>query len=204
MNEESQAAGNMPDAKAVNEEHKPSGDKHHAYSVIILGIVAAVLTMPLFILLYKYIPSVEINLFEKAIRLDHIILFLVIFFAAYYLLKKFRTIVYFSMISGLVVLTITNFAGIYTLENLYHDYSEFLYDLSSNSLSSEFLTQDGAFAREEELRNAIDYDNPDLRNYAASIAVKHFDDQAYLSKKQKMGAVFQCIQRNLRTLEICF
>lgn len=190
MNEESPAADNVADVKTTQEDQKPSGDKHHAYSVIILGIVAAVLTMPLFILLYKYIPSIEISLFEKVIRLDHIILFLLIFFAAYYLLKKFRTIVYFSMISGLVLLTITNFAGIYTLENLYHDYSEFLYDLSENSLSSKFLTEDGAYAREDELRTAIDYNNPELRNYAASIAVKHFDDQAYLSKNRKWVQFF--------------
>ncbi|MBK7129620.1 MAG: hypothetical protein IPM74_06050 [Crocinitomicaceae bacterium] len=173
--------------KKENESHS---DKHHGYAVVILGLVAALLTMPLFMLLYKYIPALEINIGANGIRLDHIILFLLIFFVAYYLLRKFRTVVYIIMIAGLVVLTITNFSGIYTLDHLYHDYSEFLYNLSENSLENEFSYSNTTFSREQELRNAIDYDKPEVRNYAASIAVKHFEAESYLSKNKKWVQFF--------------
>ncbi|MBI3133040.1 MAG: transglutaminase domain-containing protein [Bacteroidetes bacterium] len=165
-------------------------DKHHGYSVVILGLLAAILTMPLFMLLYKYVPALEVTLSGKVIRLDHIILFLLVFFATYYLLRKFRTIVYIGMVGGLLVLTVTNFSGVYTMENLYHDYAQFLYNLSENSFSSEFMIQEGEFGREAELREAIDYDNPEVRNYAASIGVKHFDEKAYLSKNRKWVQFF--------------
>lgn len=182
-----------PEKKAENlstASEERETDRHHGYAVVILGLVAALLTMPLFMILYKYFPALEIAAGDKIIRLDHILLFLAIFFAAYYLLRKFRTIVYISLVAGLVVLTITNFSNIYTLDNLYHDYAEFLYDLSENSLRQKFMVEDAEFIREKELRNAIDYTNSDLRNYAASIAVKHFDDQAYLSKNKKWVQFF--------------
>lgn len=165
-------------------------NKQKGYSVLLLGIVSAILAMPLFILLYKYFPSIEIPLGENSLRLDHIVLFLSIFFLTYYLVKKFRALVYIIMVGGIVLLTITNFSGIYTLENLHHDYSQFLYDLSGNSLRQKFESHQTIFKNEKELREAIDYKNPKVRNYAASIAVKHFDDKAYLSTNRKWVQFF--------------
>ncbi len=166
------------------EEEKVS--KNRGGSVILLGIVSAVLTMPLFVLLYKYFPALEI----ANIRIDHILLFLAIFFATYYLLKKMRMVVYVVLIGGLVVLTITNFSGFYTMDNLYHDYSQFLYDLSENSLRQKFESHETHFKKEKELREAINYKDPIVRNYAASTAVKHFQDNAHLSKNRKWVQFF--------------
>lgn len=185
-----QADEEIPKKKEEAKDDESESGKHHGYSIIILGLVAALLTMPLFMLLYKYFPALEITISDKVIRLDHILLFLVIFFAAYYLLRKFRMIVYISLVGGLLTLTITNFAGVYTLDNLYHDYAQFLYDLSENSFEQTFLSQDNEFRRENELREAIDYKNPDLRNYAASIGIRHFDDKAYLSTNRKWVQFF--------------
>lgn len=186
-----QASEETPQAASeTSEKSGKSSDKHSAYSVVILGLLSAVLTMPLFMLLYKYFPALEISLGENIIRLDHILLFLIIFFVTYFLLRKFRTIVYGAVIAGLLVLTITNFSNIYTVDNLYHDYAQFLFNLSENSFNSEFMMTPGDFSREAELREAIDYDNPEVRNYAASIGVKHFDDTKSLSKNMKWVQFF--------------
>ncbi|MGB1104322.1 MAG: transglutaminase domain-containing protein [Crocinitomicaceae bacterium] len=162
------------------EEHNRGG------SVILLGLVAAVLTMPLFMLLYKYVPAIEIG----TLRLDHIILFLLIFFIAYYLLKKMRMVVYVTLIGGILVFTVTNFSGIYTLDNLYHDYAEFLYNISQNSLRQKFENHETFFKKEKELRQSIDYKDVSVRNYATSIAVKHFQDKAHLSMNRKWVQCF--------------
>lgn len=166
------------------EDQKES--KNRGGSVILLGIVSAVLTMPLFILLYKYFPSIVIGDF----RLDHIFLFLTIFFVTYYLLKKLRLLVYIILIAGVVVLTITNFSGMYTVDNLYHDYAELLYDLSENSLQQKFNKQQTLFKKEKELREAIDYRDPIVRNYATSAAIKNFEEDAHLSKNRKWVQFF--------------
>jgi hypothetical protein len=166
------------------EEEKES--KNNGTTILLLGVVSAVLTMPLFTLLYKYFPVMEIG----GLRLDHILLFLAIFFATYYLLKKMRLVVYGILITGLVVLTISNFSNVYTLENLYHDYSQLLYDLSENSLRQKFLSNDTFFKKEKELREAIDYKDPAVRNYSTSIAIKHFQEDAHLSKNRKWVQYF--------------
>jgi hypothetical protein len=181
---------NTEQKKESVSEKEVESTKHHGYAIVIIGLVAAILTMPLFMLLYKYFPAIEIPIGDSVIRLDHILLFLAIFFIAYYLLRKFRTVVYISLVGGLLVLTVTNFAGFYTMNNLYHDYAQFLYDLSENSLEQTFLSQDQTFKREKELREAIDYTNSDLRNYAASIGVKHFEEEAYLSTNRKWVQFF--------------
>lgn len=173
--------------KDKNQKEAGGGPIH---PVFLLGIVSAILTMPLFMFLYQFFPSMEISLGDNIVRLDHIILFLAIFFATYFLVKKFRMVVYITLVAGIVVLTITNFTGIYTLENLYHDYAAFLYDLSDHSLNQKFDSYNGKFKKEKELRASIDYDQPDLRNYAVSIAIKHFDEEAYLSKNKKWVQFF--------------
>ena len=161
-------------------------NKNKGGSVILLGLVSAILSMPLFILLYKYFPAFQVG----NVRLDHIVLFLAIFFLTYYLLKKVRILVYITLIGGLVCLTVTNFSGIYTMDNLYHDYAELLYDLSENSLRQKFENHETHFRKEKELREAIDYKQPDVRNYAASIAVKHFQENAHLSLNRKWVQFF--------------
>jgi hypothetical protein len=96
-----------------------------------------------------------------------------------------RIVVYFTLIGGLLVLTITNFSGIYTLDNLYHDYAEFLYNISQNSLRQKFEEHETFFKKEKELRESIDYKTPELKNYANSIAIKHFQENSHLSTNRK-------------------
>lgn len=159
--------------------------KNHAYHVILLGIVSAFLTIPMFLFLYKFFPSISFTVSGHLIRLDHIILFMAVFFILYFLLKKLRVLVYILVFSGMVVLTITNFSDVYTLENLYHDYSSFLYNISSNSLNQKFLKRELEFKQEDLIRDAINYKDPEVRNYAVNVANKYFVNERHLSKNQK-------------------
>lgn len=157
----------------------------NAYSILIVGLISAVLAIPAFIFLYKYIPAIEINLSDSVLRLDHILLFLVLFFLIYYLLKKVRILLLIIVFIGAIVLTATNFMEIYTLKNLYHDYSAFLYDISQNTIQQKFLNREIKFLKEDKLRSAVDYNNPMVRNFAVNVANKHFSDARNLSPNLK-------------------
>ncbi|MDX1350399.1 MAG: hypothetical protein R3279_09140 [Putridiphycobacter sp.] len=163
------------------EKHIERKGISNAYSVVVIGLIAAFLAIPAFIFLYKYIPAVEITVGERLVRLDHILLFLALFFVTYYLLIKVRILVLIIVFIGALVITATNFMEIYTLKNLYHDYSAFLYDISQNTIQQKFLNREIKFLKEDKLRNAIDYNNPFVRNYAVNIANKHFSDTRNLS-----------------------
>lgn len=175
----------------MNEEHENiASDKNFGYGVLIVGAVAAVLTMPLFIFLYKFMPKIQFYAGDTLIKLDYIILFLTLFFLIYFLLKKFTKFIIGAVISGLIVFTITNFSGIYTLSDLKHDYYSFLFRLSGDSFEVDFINTGSQFKKEKQLRAAIDYDNPQLRNFAASAAVKYFDDQIHLSQNNRKWVQF--------------
>lgn len=176
--------------ESKSSENRSEADKNFGYGILVLGGVSAVITMPLFIFLYKFMPKLEFYLGDSLIKLDYIILFLAIFFLLYYLLKKFRIIVIGLVVTSLIVLTITNFAGTYTVGDLKEDYYSFLFRLSGDSFEQDFVQGAGEFRKEKELRAAIDYTNPDLRNYAASIAIKYFDEQRHLSPKRKWVQFF--------------
>lgn len=180
------------DQNKNHQEEKPLGraGRQANQSVLLLGAVSALITMPLFIILYKFFPAINIPIGDHEFKLGLILLFLALFFAIYFLLKKFKIIVYSLLILGLLVLTITNFSGYYTMTDLYHDYERFLFSLSDNSLIEEFDEFGGKFRKEKELRAAIDYNEPDVRNYAASIAIKHFEEETYLSPSKKWVQFF--------------
>ena len=169
----------------MNEIEPKRENKSSAYSVVIIGVMSAIVTIPVFILLYKYFPAIDIKLADSVVRLDHIILFLLLFFVIYYLLKKLRILVLILVFSGVIVLTVTNFMNIYTLDNLYHDYSAFLYNMSNHTIKDKFLNHDIKFLRGKKLREAVDYKNPVVRNYAVNIANKYFESTRNLSPNLK-------------------
>ena len=176
-----------------------NSNKSNAISIVILGVVAAFLTIPAFIFLYKFFPNVEFTLNEKIIRLDHIILFMALFFILYYLLKKLKIIVYILVFGGVFTFTIANFTDFYTFSNLKHDYSSFLYDLSNNSISQNFLNRELKFRQEDRLRGSIDYKNVDVRNYAVNIANSNFEKERHFSSKLKWVhyfSIFKTINAN--------
>ena len=95
-----------------------------------------------------------------------------------------------AVVTGLIAITITNFSGIYTVNNLKEDYYSFLFKLSGDSFEADFIEGNARFKKEKELRAAIDYTDPDLRNYAAHIGTKHFEDKAHLAKNRKWVQFF--------------
>ena len=178
------------ESKSDSASPKERKDRNFGYEILVLGAVSTILTMPLFIFLYKFMPKVEFFLSRTLIKLDYVILFLLIFFLTYYLLKKFRLVVIGVVVTGLIAITITNFSGIYTVNNLREDYYSFLFNLSGDSFEADFIVGNEKFRKEKELRAAIDYTNPDLRNYAAYIGTKHFEDKAHLAKNRKWVQFF--------------
>lgn len=169
----------------IFEQMEQTQSHNNPISIVVIGLVAGILAIPLFIFLYNFFPELSFTIGKKLIRIDHIILFLSLFFIIYYLLKKLRVIVYILLVGGAIVFTITNFSDIYTVNNLYHDTQSFLTDLSKHSLKEKFFFREFQFRQEDRLREAIDYKNPVVRNYAVNIANKHFSDKRNLSTQLK-------------------
>ena len=153
-------------------------------------VLTVVLAFPLFILLYRYMPSIILPFGADGFRIDHIILFMVIFFLLFLFIKRFKGFFVFFSIISLVAITILNFSGVYTIENLYTDYNKILYDLGDESLEKRFFMRNEKFRKEDELRKAIDYNNPIVVNFARNMATANFQEYTELVRERKVIQFF--------------
>ena len=116
-------------------------------SFLFVVVLTVVLAFPLFILLYRSMPSIILPFGNDGFRIDHIILFMVIFFLLFMFIKRFKSFFVFFSIISLIAITILNFSGVYTLENLYTDYNKILYDLGDESLEKRFFMRNQKFTK---------------------------------------------------------
>jgi hypothetical protein len=126
----------------------------------------------------------------EGFRLDHILTFLLLFSLIFLFVRTFRLYIYIIAIIGLVGMTITNFSGVYTLNNLADDYKELLFDLSKDTMDKKKNEVSSDISIELELREAIDYTNPTVREYAVNSAVKNFKEQENLASNYKLIQYF--------------
>lgn len=147
-----------------------------AMNLLFVGIITVVLCFPLFMLLYRYMPSMILPVGEDGFRIDHILLFLVLFFVLFFVVKRFQVVFITFSIFALIVVTILNFSGIYTLENLYSDYNKILYNLGDESLEKRFFMRNESFTKEKELRAAINYNDPTVVQFARNMATTNFSE----------------------------
>ncbi|MEX2485929.1 MAG: transglutaminase domain-containing protein [Brumimicrobium sp.] len=159
-------------------------------NMLFVGIITVVLCFPLFLLLYRYMPSLVLPFGEEDFRIDHILLFLMLFFLLFFIIKRFQIFFIAFSIIALISVTILNFAGVYTLENLYNDYNKILYNLGDDSLEKHFFIKNEKFTKEEQLRSAIDYNNPIVVQFARNIATTNFQEYKGLIRDTRVIQYF--------------
>lgn len=141
---------------------------------LFISILSMLITLPLFITLYKEIPIIKIPI-ANGIRIDNIILFGSIFILLYILIQMFFKAFYLLLGVGLLGLSVSSLLGFYNFNNLYHDYSSFVYNLREQAKLYKFKEEKNTFSREALIVYAIDYNSPKTREVAANWAIKNFD-----------------------------
>lgn len=155
-------------------------------AIFFVAFTTVVLTFPLFLLLYKFMPSIVIPYGDSGIELDQIILFTVIYALLFVVIKRFRNFFVVISMGIMFVLTILLFSGYYTFEDLYTDYNKILYDLGDESLEKRFFIKNEIFTQEEELRLAINYNDPNVVNFARNKAIINFQEYKDLIKDKRI------------------
>ena len=59
-------------------------------ALLFVVFMTVVLAFPIYILLYRYMPSLIIPMGDDGFRIDHILLFIVIFTLLFFVIKRFR------------------------------------------------------------------------------------------------------------------
>lgn len=159
------------------------------FSLLVIGLLSFIFTFPLFFLIDQFVPSVLLP-FGDGIRIDQIILYLLLFVVLFLIIRKFKTLFISLSVIGLATLTVLNFVGVYPLNAVYSDYQNLLYNLHKNSLEINFLSKNKNFIREENLRDAINYNDEAVLDFSRNIATKHFQEFATLSNDKRWVQYF--------------
>lgn len=164
----------MTDKDGNGEHIVRTGDR--LAHVVIVYLVALLLTLPLFIILYPFVPPLTLPVGE-GVRVDHLITFTIIMIAFIVLVRKFQVIVYTALIIGLVAITITSILGRYGFGEMYKDYAELLGELRATAVTAPLAASKLAPFHDAEKLQALVAD-PDgaVRREAVRMATANFTD----------------------------
>ena len=95
---------------------------------ILVYAVALVPTLPLFLILRPFIPALRMAPWE-GVRVDQFLLFLLLLVAFIVLVQRFQRIVFATLVSALLALTITSLTGSYGFGDLVRGYSGLMREL---------------------------------------------------------------------------
>lgn len=157
------------------EDRDRPGDGGHGFAHgVIIYLVALILTLPLFIIVYPHLPRWVLPI-GHGWRVDHLIALLIILIAFIVLVRRFQLAVYTLLVVGLGSLTVTSIMGRYGFRDLYADYAQFLGSLRQNTEPLPMMLQgEGPFQGAEEVRAHIDYRSPAVRAFAVRAATSWF------------------------------
>lgn len=144
--------------------------------LLIMYTVALLLALPVFIILYPYVPSMTLPI-GGGTRVDHLVTFLAVLAAFLVLVKHFQLMVYAVLIVGLCALTITGLSGGYGFGDLFRDYAVLVHSLRKHTvpLPSSFPGE-VPFAEADRIRAAVDDHEPIVRNFAVMAATSNFGE----------------------------
>ena len=147
-------------------------------SGLIISSLTLIVSMPIFITFYQLIPIIYLPFSDK-LRIDHILLFALLFIFIYILIRKIAKLIYLVLAFAFVGLLISTLTGHYGIRNLYYDYSVMLYNLNENGIQLKFEEKHDPFSKQAQIAVAVNKQNENVRKIATNWAVKNF--KAYQS-----------------------
>lgn len=141
---------------------------------MIISVLSFVVTLPVFVSIYRYIPVISVPVGKDNYRLDHILTLAVIYIIVFLFIKKLKKIVYPVLTVAFIGLLVSNYSGGYGFRNLYYDYRTILYNISHYGIDYNFEENNDPFGKQAQIVSAIDYHSPEVREIAANFAVANF------------------------------
>jgi len=166
----------------------------NAFGDILVGFLAVVLSVPLFFIAHRQAPH-----FDLPYQLDRIILFVVILLLLLLILRLFKTLITIAFVALLAWLTWGSFNNRYGFQSLYNDALAYFYSFKSdvNPETLNITEKKESVPHQQELLNAMDYNNPIVRNFAIAATNEFFREEQnenFDSRKQIQAfAIFKKI-----------
>ncbi|RRJ93432.1 transglutaminase domain-containing protein [Flavobacterium macacae] len=161
-------------------------------SVIIL-LLNILIAIPVFIIIHQKLIDPQ-----WPFQLDRILLFLGILIVIQLILRLLRTIIIVCIVIYLLVLVFGSLFGNYGFNSVFEDYRSMVYAMSDDPNPQDIIISKLLpFPNKSKILNAIEYDNPKVRNFALLATTKYFRDVKGYSEYRlqiQSFAVFKEIQ----------
>ncbi|MBL7945061.1 MAG: hypothetical protein JNN32_03285 [Flavobacteriales bacterium] len=142
--------------------------------MVIVYLVAVLLTVPLYIILYPFVPELVLPIGE-GIRVEHFITFACVLIAFIVLVRRFQVVVYVALMTGLVAITLTSLMGRYGFGDLYRDYAELLNSLRDTAPTAPLAARKLApFHDADKLKGLLQDPDGKVRRAAVRMATANF------------------------------
>lgn len=133
-------------------------------------LLSLLITIPIFIILHQNLIDLE-----WAFNLDRVFIFIFVFAAIFFLLMYLRTIILLCIAVYLLVLIYGSVIGNYGFSEISEDYNSMIYTMSDNPFPQDIIVAKLLpFPNKSKIINAIEYQNPKVRNFAIMATTKHF------------------------------
>lgn len=143
---------------------------------MVIYLVSLLATLPLFIMLYPFVPELVIPV-SGGIKLDHILTFTLLLGAMLVLVQRFQVVVYTTLIMGLLAITVTTLLGSWGIGDAYRSYADMLATLRiSTEQVPMAANRNRPFRDADKLRDLVVGNDPVVRKVAVRMATANFAD----------------------------
>jgi hypothetical protein len=137
---------------------------------VIIFVLNILIAIPVFIIVHE-------NFFNPNwfFNLDRILLFIVIVVIIQLILRFLRTIILICIALYLLVLLYGQVLGNYGFNSVFEDYNSMMYSMSETPFPQDIIIAKLLpFPNKSKIVNAIEYQNPKIRNFAVMATSKYF------------------------------
>ncbi len=140
--------------------------------MIIIFILNILITIPIFIIAHHNLIELE-----WANHVDRIFLFLIILVVIQLILRFMRRVTLISVILYLLFLIFGSIFGNYSFKSVFEDYRSMMYTMNDDPYPQDIIiTKLLPFPNKNKILDAVEYQNPKIRNFAIMAINKHFKD----------------------------
>lgn len=140
--------------------------------MIIIFVLNILITIPIFIIAHQ-----NLMVLDWANHFDRVLLFIVILAVIQLLLRALRRVTLISVMLYFILLLFGTLSGRYGFQSVFEDYRSMVYTMSEDPYPQDIIISKLLpFPNKSKILDAIEYQNPRIRNFAIMATSKHFRD----------------------------
>ncbi len=142
------------------------------WDMILIFVLNILIAIPIFIILHQNL--LDLNWY---IHLDRVLLFVVLLVLIQLILRAMRRIILVGLFLYLIALVYGTLFGGYGFQSVSEDYQSMLYSMNYNPFPQDIIVERLLpFPNKGKIIDAIDYENPKVRNFALMAVNNYFKE----------------------------